>query len=465
MHLATDNDSRPIESTDELRAYFEDGCKPRERWLLGTEFELIPVRLGDDDLGSAPGHDDRDGIRSFFHWMSSKQGWTPVQENDYAIALTRGNSQISFEPGGQFELAAKPVTHADQLADMHRRLMKQLAPPSECYKLAWLGIGFRPFGGRDDVPWMPKERYVIMREYMPTVGTLGIDMMKRTGTVQVNLDFSDERDAREKMRAVMSVTSLMTALYASSPIVDGQDSGYQSYRAHIWTDTDNARCGLLDFVFDTDDVFSAYGEWALDVPMYFVFRDGYQRAGGMTFRQFLQNGWQGHRATMEDWALHLSTLFPEGRLKKLIEVRGCDCGSPAMILALGPLCRGLLYDADARAAATALTASLTVAERHQLQEDVARHGLRARAGGHLVHDLARELMTIARTGLERQTPSEVPYLDPLLAIAESGRTQADEIRELWQETGGDMRALVEHSAHYCPGVTPLSPDDVPCEEL
>ena len=213
--------------------------------------------------------------------------------------------------------------------------------------LAWLAIGLRPFGTRADIPWMPKQRYDVMRAYMPGVGTRGLDMMQRTATVQVNLDFSDEADAAAKMRCLYSVTSLLTALWAASPIVDERVTDYQSYRAWIWRDTDNARSGLVRFAFERSDLFTAYTEWALDVPMYFVYRDGYKPVpAGLTFRTFMADGWNGARATRSDWALHLSTLFPEGRLKKFIEVRGCDCGSLEMIAALAPTMRGLLYESN-----------------------------------------------------------------------------------------------------------------------
>lgn len=451
MHLTRHDDVRPAESVDQLREYLESGCKPASKWLLGTEFELFGVRLAQGAVGTAPGYDDPDGMRAVLERLIAEQGWSPIHENDYIIALVRGNSQITFEPGGQLELAAKPVEHADVLADMIRRLAGQLLPVAEQFNLAWLGLGFQPFGAREAIPWMRKERYGIMRDYMPTVGNLGHDMMKRTATVQVNLDFSDADDAGDKLRAIMSATSIMTALFASSPIVESQDSGYASYRAHVWTDTDPDRSGLLDFAFADGNIFSAYTEYALDVPMYFVHRDDhYIAARNLTFRRFMREGFQGHSATMDDWALHLSTLFPEARMKKLIEVRGCDCGSPDMILALGPLCRALFYDADARAATIALTASLDLAERHALVKDVARHGLGARAKGRTVHELARELLAIATDSLKRQAPSELRYLQPVQAIIESGRTQADELRDLWRDSGGDPTALIARTAHIRP---------------
>jgi glutamate--cysteine ligase len=318
--------------------------------------------------------------------------------------------------------------------------------------LAWLSIGMRPFGVRDDVPWMPKERYDIMRAYMPKVGTRGLDMMQRTATVQVNLDWSDEVDAAAKLRCLMGVTPMLTSLWAASPIVAGQVSGFQSYRAHIWRDTDNDRSGLLPFAFDRDDVYRAYMEWALDVPMYFVHRGSYQSVEGLTFRRFLAEGWNGERATRGDWGLHLSTLFPEGRMKRYLEVRGCDCGSMGMIAALGPFCRGLLYDPDAREAAIALTAGLSFEERQQIADEVPRSGLATRAGKRTVGELAVELVAIAQAGLDRVLPEEKALIEPVAEIAHSGRTQADHIIDVWQSTGGDPARVIRALAH--PGLHP-----------
>jgi glutamate--cysteine ligase len=272
-------------------------------------------------------------------------------------------------------------------------------------------------------------------------------MMLRTATVQTNVDFVDEADALAIMRCLFGVTSILTALYANSAIVEGRPSGFQSYRAWIWRDTDNARAGLLPFVYERDDLFRAYTEWALDVPMYFVYRGGYQPAGGMTFREFLARGWRDERANQSDWALHLSTLFPEARLKKFIEVRGCDCGSFATIAALGPLCRGLLYDPAARAAATALTAGMAFADRQRLADDVPRAGLAAHAGAHTIGTLARELIAIAKDGLARQDPDAVALLAPLEDIAATGRTQADLAVAAWEKADGDPERQVAALAH------------------
>jgi glutamate--cysteine ligase len=295
---------------------------------------------------------------------------------------------------------------------------------------------------------MPKQRYDVMRAYMPRVGTRGLDMMLRTATVQANLDFSGEADAAAKLRCVYSVTSILTALWACSPIVEDRPSGYQSYRAWIWRDTDHARSGLLPFVFERGDVFHAYAEWALDVPMYFVYRGGYRPVpAGFTFRRFLAEGWEGEHATIADWGMHLSTMFPEGRLKRFIEIRGADCGSLAMIAALAPMMRGLLYDEAARREATKLTASLSIADRQRLADEVPTQGLAARAGAHTVGDLAQALVAIARDGLARVAPASVELLAPVEAIAATRRTQADAMVELWERHRGDRAALIRALAH------------------
>jgi len=447
VHLVDEADAVPLSSVEELVAYFHDAGKPREAWRVGTEHELIGVRARGDQVATPPAYDGPDGIGAVLAQFAAR-GWTPVIERGHAIALTRGDAQITIEPGGQLELAGPPLdddrVFATQLADH----LRDLGTISGDLGLAWLATGLRPFGGRADVPWMPKDRYAVMRAYMPTVGSRGLDMMLRTATVQVNLDFESSADAGAKMRCLMSVTSLLTALYASSPIAEDTDSGFQSYRAWIWRDTDNARSGLLPFVFDDGDVFRAYTEWALDVPMYFVYRGGYRTvAADLTFRRFLREGWQGEHATRSDWALHLSTLFPEARIKKYLEVRGCDCGSIGMIAALAPLCRGLLYDADACAAATALTASLSFAERERLADDVAKAGLGATCAAGSIRDLSRELVAIARGGLERLAPHAVPLLAPVELIAATGRTQSDEILAVWRETGGDPARVVPLLAH------------------
>jgi len=444
VHLVDETDDVPIRSRAELIAYFATAGKPASAWRAGTEHELIGVVAA---TGEAPPYDGPTGIGALLQKFAA-QGGSPVLENGHMIALSQGDAQLTLEPGGQFELAARPVGDDREFVTDLRDYLDQLAAASKELGLAWLSIGLRPFGTRADVPWMPKDRYAVMRRYMPTVGSRGLDMMLRTATVQANLDFADEADAAAKMRCVYSIGSILTALWAASPIVDEQVSGYQSYRAWIWRDTDNARAGLLPFVFDRDDIFDAYTEWALDVPMYFVYRHTYLDVPpGLTFRTFMRDGWNGEHATGADWALHLSTLFPEGRLKKFIEIRGCDCGSLPMITALAPMMRGLLYDPTARSAAIALTAGLSFAERQQLANDVPAQGFAARAGEHTVGALAKELVRIAQDGLTRVAPASLSLLEPVDAIATSGRTQADRIIELWQRHAGDRPALIRALAH------------------
>jgi len=450
VHLVDEHDAVPVRSLDDLRSYVANAGKPAAQWRVGTEHELIGVIRA---TGAAPPYDGPHGIGALLHAFAARNG-EPVLENGHAIAIARGDAQLTIEPGGQFELAGRPVTDDTKFAADLTVHVQELAAASAELGLAWLAIGLRPFGTRADIPWMPKERYDVMRAYMPTVGTRGLDMMQRTATVQVNLDFADEADAAAKMKCIYSNTSILTALYAASPIVDEKVSGYQSYRAWIWRDTDNARAGLMPFVFERDDLFTAYTEWALDVPMYFVYRTGYHRVpADLTFRKFMAEGWNGEHATRADWALHLSTLFPEGRLKKFIEVRGCDCGSMPMNAALAPLMRGLLYDPTARTAAIELTANLSFAERQHLADAVPRQGFATKVGGgnHTLGTLAKELVAIAKDGLSRVAPASLALLDPVEAIASSGRTQSDHIIDLWNQHAGDRPALIRALAH--PGLS------------
>lgn len=439
MHLVDETDTVPLQSVGELVAHFSSAGKPAERWRVGTEHELVAVRAD----GSAPPY--AGGIESLLEWFS-RRGWEKVLEDGHPIALTRGDSQITIEPGGQFELAAPPLARDQDLVSLLDEHSASLAEAGEELGLTWLSTGLRPFGRRDDIPWMPKQRYGVMRQYMPTVGTRGLDMMLRTATVQTNLDFSDEADAAAKMRVLMSTSSLMTALWANSPIVDGEVTGFQSARAWIWRDTDTARSGLLPFVFSSDALFTDYTEWALDVPMYFVHRGGYRPVTGLTFRQFMQQGWQDYRATSADWALHLSTLFPDVRMKKYLEVRGADCGSIPMNAALAPLTRAITYDATARAAAWELTAKATFEERLALADAVPTQGLSATLHGKPLLELARELVAIATDGLRRLDPEAVSLLDPVAEIASSGRTQADVAADAWRraKTTADKIAALAH---------------------
>lgn len=443
MHLVQERPSEPIESESQLVSYFEAAGKPREAWRVGTERELIGVYRSAGAVGVAPPYPGPRGIRAVLERFGAR-GWTPVTEGEHIIAMVRGDAQVTIEPGGQLELAGRPVAATAEYESDLECFAEELEAATRELDVAWLGVGFRPFGRLDDVPWMPKQRYDIMREYLPMRGALAHEMMKRTATAQVNLDYGDATDATRKLRAAMGVDPLLIALYANSPIVDGRIVAYQSYRARVWRDTDPDRCGPLRFVFEDDDVFTAYTQWALDVPMFFVYRHGYLPAGGMTFRRFLREGFQGERATMDDWGLHLSTLFPQVRLKKYLEVRSADCGARDMVLALGPLCSGFLYDRDACEAAIALTAKLSFEDRLALWAAASEQGLRARVPStrYTVQDLARELVGIAAAGLGRLAPADLAYLEPVREIADTGRTQADALIDLWRRTGGDPARVI-----------------------
>jgi glutamate--cysteine ligase len=441
---ATELYSESVESVDQLVVYFEAAGKPKERWRVGTEHEMIGVRLA-DPAGAPIQHGGPGGIESVLAALAAR-GWTGVHDGEALIGLHKDGSGISIEPGGQFEHASAPVAAGDGFCAELRAFRDELAEVSAERDLAWLSVGFRPFGTLDDVPWMPKRRYKIMREYLGRRGSLAHEMMKRTATVQVNLDYSDSADAAAKLRCAFSITSLLTALYANSPVVDGAITEYQSYRSHIWHHTDDDRCGLLPFAFDDGCIFRRYAEWAMQVPVLFIMRDGeYVPGDGTRFGAFVDAGYRGHRATMADWTMHLSTLFPEVRLKTYIEIRGCDAGSHGVIAGLGPLAAGILYDADARDAATALTAGLDFAERLELSREVARTGMNARMpSGVPIIDRVRELIDIAEAGLRAHNPADLHFIEPLRALATSGRSQADHMIDVWRsetEIAPRIRAL------------------------
>src|SRR5688572_18156644 len=398
------NSATPIVSVEELAARFVAGGKPHGELRIGSEHEKVGVIDGDDDarLGMpVPYHGER-GIAALFAALVER-GWTPQSEGGHVIALARGVEKMTLEPGGQLELSADPLTTVRAAEDEIGGHLAELAEVSRPLGISWLGIGFRPFGTLEDVPWVPKGRYQVMRSELPQRGALALEMMKRTATVQANLDYEDEDDAARKMRAAMSVTSIVTALFAGSPLVDGKDSGHASYRARVWLETDPTRCGLLPFAFEDRPLFASYTEWALDVPLLFLYRGGrYFSAGGMTFRRFLAEGFEGERATVEDWDTHLTTLFPEVRLKHYLEVRGADAGPRPMVLALPALWKGLLYDRAACEGAVRLTAGLSYPERLALRAEVPRAGLLAQLpDGRRALDVARELVALAREGLLR----------------------------------------------------------------
>jgi glutamate--cysteine ligase len=432
--------SATITSARDLLAYFRRAGKPPADWRLGIEQEKIPVR---PDGKPAP-YEGPQGIARLIELLQPR-GFSAQTEDGHPVALERGEERITLEPGGQLELSGPALVSAaagQAVLLAHVREVQELARPLGIHFLAG---GFRPFGTLDDVPWLPKRRYVVMRDYLPRRGRLALEMMKRTATVQANLDFADEEEAADKMRTAFGVTSIVTAMFAASPISEGRPNGYKSYRAAVWLETDEDRCGLLPFAFEPGFGFAQYVDWALGVPMFFVVRQGvYHPVGGITFRRFLEQGWQGERATLEDWQTHLSTLFPEVRLKRYIEVRGADSAPLPFASALGALWRGLLDDPEARRAAWGLVASWPYLERLRLRREVPLAGLKARAGSHTLAELAVELCGIARAGLGRLTegPGDQKLLDPLLEYAQAGRSPADDMLDAFQAAQGDPRQLV-----------------------
>lgn len=428
----------PITSKRQLVEYLESGCKPADRWRIGTEHEKFGYTL--DDLRALPYEGPR-GIKAMLEGLE-KLGWHPVSEGGNVIALLDDTgASVTLEPGGQLELSGAPLDSIHETCRetyTHLKQVKQIAAPLD---IGFLGMGFQPKWKREDIPWMPKGRYKIMGEYMPKRGTKGLDMMLRTCTVQVNLDFASEADMVEKFRVSLALQPLATALFACSPFVEGKPSGLLSTRSDVWTDTDNDRCGMLPFVFEDGMGFERYVDWMLDVPMYFVYRDGkYIDASGQSFRDFMAGklpALPGEHPTLGDWADHLTTAFPEVRLKKFLEMRGADGGPWRRLCALPAFWVGLLYDQGALDSAWDLVKDWTIEEREQLRADVPRLGLKATVRGTSVRDLSLEALRLSSQGLKNRRRfndsgrDESIFLDTLQAIAESGRTPAEEMLEAY----------------------------------
>ena len=425
-------DSPPITSMDDLLAHFRSGEKPRERWRIGTEHEKIPFYRSTHQ--PVPYEGER-GIGAMLDLFHTRFGWSPVREGGNVIALTRGQASITLEPGGQLELSGAPLSTSHETCMELGQHLREVSEISEEMGVAFLNMGRNPSVLSPDMPWMPKERYAIMREYLSGRGTMALDMMLGTATVQVNIDYGDEADMVHKMRAAMGVAPLLTAIYANSPFAGGAPTGYLSTRSRIWEDTDKHRTGFFDGLFSPDFGYRAYVEYALDVPMFFIHRDGhYLNMAGHSFRRFMDEGYQGHIATMEDWELHLTTIFPMVRLKKYIELRMADVGPLGMICAFPALARGLFYDDQALAETGVLASAFcgeSTTELTRLESAAAREGLRAQSNGRAFREWARELLDICKGGLQRLGAQDAlgederGYLHPLEKIVDSGTTLAD----------------------------------------
>src|SRR5579859_6311944 len=443
-----------IASKSQLVEYLAEGSKPEAAWRIGTEHEKFVFRLADH---RPAGYDGPQGIRALLEGMQ-RFGWEPVYENDQPVALLQGLCSITLEPGGQFELSGAPLeTIHETCAEVNGHL-RQVREVAGELGIGMIGLGFEPKWSRAEMQLMPKARSDIMRRYMPKVGSMGLDMMHRTCTVQVNLDFSSEADMVKKFRTSLALQPVATALFANSPFVEGKPSGFLSYRSNVWTDTDNDRSGMLPFVFENGFGFERYVDYMLDVPMYFVFRDGrYIDAAGQSFRDFMAGrlpALPGELPHMGDWSDHLTTAFPEVRLKKFLEMRGADGGPWRRLCALPALWTGLLYDQAALDAAYDLIADWTEAERQAMRGEVPKLGLDARIRSRTLRDVALEVLDIAREGLHRRArrdragEDETHFLDTLFSIAGSGRTPAAELLEDYNTRwNGDLDQLYTDYAY------------------
>ena len=421
----------PITDHRQLVEVLASGEKPRAAWRIGTEHEKFGFRL--DDL-RPPAFDGERGIEALLEGLT-RFGWTPYRESvdgkpARTIALTKGMASVTLEPAGQLELSGAPVETIHDTCKEVGSHLREVREVADELQLGFLGMGFQPKWRRDEMPWMPKGRYRIMRDYMPKVGSLGLDMMTRTCTVQVNLDYASEADMVKKFRVSLALQPIATALFADSPFTEGRPNGYLSYRSHIWTDTDADRTGMLDFVFEDGFGYQRYVDYLLDVPMYFSYRDGiYHDASGKSFRKFLRGELDvlpGALPTLRDWNDHMTTAFPEVRLKKFLEMRGADGGPWNRLCALPAFWVGLLYDDAALDAAWDLVRDFSMAERHALRDGVPKQALKLPFRGGTVRDIAIEALRIAHAGLQRRARAdacgidESGFLDPLLEIAESG---------------------------------------------
>jgi glutamate--cysteine ligase len=448
----TDDRASPlIESRDDLLSVFSGGEKPRDAWRIGTEHEKFVYRCADH---RAPSYDEPGGIRDLLMGLT-EFGWEPVLENGKVIALQGVDGNVSLEPAGQFELSGAALETLHQTCAEAARHLDQCKTVGDRLGLGFLGTGMWPDKTRGELPRMPKGRYNIMLDYMPKVGGLGLDMMLRTCTIQVNLDYSSEADMVKKFRVGLALQPVATALFANSPLTEGKPNGFKSFRSHIWEDTDPDRTGMLPFVFDDGFGYERYCDYALDVPMYFVFRDGrYIDVAGRSFRDFLDGKLAelpGEKPRLSDWVDHLSTAFPEVRLKSFLEMRGADGGRWGRICALPALWVGLLYDDQALDAAWDLVRHWRIDEREALRHAVPRLALDAPVpGGRTMGEFAGEVLDIAADGLTRRAQlnsagdNEGGFLDPLRDVVATGMTPADRLLDKYHnEWNGDVSRIYE----------------------
>jgi glutamate--cysteine ligase len=441
----------PIEHHDQLAEYLSDGCKPKEDWRIGTEHEKFGYCK--DTLKPLPFEGKR-SILAVLEGLRDRHGWSEVREAGHLIGLEKDGANVSLEPGGQLELSGAPLETIHETCDevnIHLREVKDIADE---VGVGFIGLGAAPIWTHDDMPLMPKGRYALMNEYMQHVGTMGRTMMRRTCTVQVNLDFGSEADMVQKLRVSLALQPVATALFANSPFFEGKPNGYKSWRSYVWRNLDASRTGMLPFVFEDGFGFERWVQYALDVPMYFVYRDGkYIDALGLSFRDFLKgelSALPGETPTLSDWADHLTTAFPEARIKKFIEMRGADGGPWRRLCALPAFWTGLMYDQSALDGAWDLVKGWDAETREALRVAAGRDGLQAQVGNIKMHDLAREVVALSEAGLKARgrsgaggmVPDETHFLNTLKESIESGKVPADELLDKYNgEWGGDLTRI------------------------
>ncbi len=445
-----------IESKDQLAEYLASGCKPSEDWRIGTEHEKFGYNK--DTLLPLP-YEGPCSIKAMLEGLRDAFGWTPVLEAGNIIGLEKDGANVSLEPGGQLELSGAPLETIHQTCDEVNEHLKEVRQVARKIGARFIGLGAAPIWTHDQMPVMPKGRYKLMTDYMGRVGTHGTQMMYRTCTVQVNLDFGSEADMVQKFRVALALQPVATALFANSPFFEGKPNGFQSWRSRIWRSLDDARTGTLPFVFEDGMGFERYVDYALDVPMYFVYRDGkYIDALGMSFRDFLKGelpALPGEKPTLSDWADHLTTIFPEARIKKFMEMRGADGGPWRQICALPALWVGLMYDQNALDAAWDLCKHWTLEQREALRVAASVDGLNAKVEGIDMRQLARQVLDLSNAGLAARAKTgaggmlkdETHFLNSLQDIVETGVTPASELLAKYQgEWNGDLtRIYAEYS--------------------
>ncbi|UOA30928.1 Glutamate--cysteine ligase EgtA [Sulfitobacter sp. DSM 110093] len=446
----------PIEHHDQMAQYLADGCKPREDWRIGTEHEKFGYCK--DTLKPLPYEGDR-SIRVMLEGLRDRHNWAPVEEGGKLIGLEKDGANISLEPGGQLELSGAPVETIHETCDEVNTHLREVKDVADEIGVGFIGLGAAPEWSHEQMDLMPKGRYKLMDSYMQKVGTMGTTMMRRTCTVQVNLDFASEADMVQKMRVAVAMQPIANALFANSPFLDGKPNGVKSTRGLVWRNLDDARTGMVPFVFDESFGFEAWVQYALDVPMYFVYRDGkYIDALGQSFRDFLKGelpALPGEKPTLSDWADHLTTLFPEARVKKFIEMRGADGGPWRRLCALPAFWVGLMYDQSALDGAWDLVKDWDADTREELRIAASTHGLQAEVGGLRMHDLAREAVALSEAGLKARArpgagglvPDETHFLNALRDSIETGRVPADDLlADYHGDWNGDLsRIYAEYS--------------------